>query len=79
LAQGDKMFITTDRTICWLQNSLNFLLKVLFAPLMYHISAIEPELKNLEPTNCSNNHSETSIQPKLSLDFVVEGYIPLGH
>ena len=48
-------------------------------PHKYHISAIEPDIEILEPTDFSNSYFKTFIQPKLSLNFVVGAYIPLGH
>ena len=35
---------------------------------------MRPDIKILEPTNCPDSDSETFIQPKLSLNFIVEAH-----
>ena len=70
----DKMFLITDRTICWLQNFFKQTFKALFIGNRHHISAMRPDIKNLEPTNCFNSDFGTFIQPKLSLNFNVEAH-----
>lgn len=40
---------------------------------------MRPEIKILEPTNCSNSDFGTFMQPKLSLNFIVEAYLFLSY
>ena len=36
---------------------------------------MEPDIENLERTNCSNSDSETFLQPKLSLNSIVGAHL----
>ena len=69
------MCLIIGRTICWLQNFLKQTFEALFVSNRHLISAMRLDIKNLEPTSCSNSESETFIQPQLSLNLIVEAHL----
>ena len=52
--------------------------KGISASKRHYISAIRSYIKFLEPTNCSDSDSGTFIQPRLSLNFIVEAHLFLS-